>query len=57
MVLAQNRHVDLCNKIEDLNTRKWSYGHLLHDTDAKRDELEKRHHSQQMVPGKLDAHT
>lgn len=57
MVLAQNRHVDLCNKIEDLNTRKWSYDRLLHDTDAKRDKLEKRHHIQQMVPGKLDAHT
>lgn len=57
MVLAQNRYVDPCNKIEDLNMSKWSYNHLLHDTVAKRDELEKRHHIQQMVPGKLDAHT
>lgn len=57
MVLAQNRHVDPCNKIEDLNTRKWSYSHLLHDTDAKRDGIEKRHNIQQMVLGKLDAHT
>jgi hypothetical protein len=53
MVLAQNRHEEQWNKIEDLDMNPHSYAHLIFDKGAKNIQWRKRQPLQQMLLGKV----